>query len=84
MYKLMFCGKIFEAFPGDERKEKKANKAQILYRYQTYTIIIDDPTWYRSNRYFGSANLDLKLVRGIEFSVTLLPTKNNFNPSSRF
>lgn len=32
----------------------------------------------------GSAKLDLKLVRGIEFSVTLLPTKNILNPTTRF
>lgn len=31
----------------------------------------------------GSAKLDLKLVRGIEFSVTLLPMKNILNPSNR-
>lgn len=33
---------------------------------------------------FGSAKLDLKLARGIEFSVTVLPMKNIFNPNNRF
>lgn len=85
MYKLTFCGKIFEAFPGDERKGKKRlirHKYCIDIRHiqlLLMTLLGTDPT-----DLLGSANLDLKLVRGIEFSVTLLPMKNNFNPSSRF